>query len=325
MPRAARIDIPGLLHHVIVRGIERRDIFLDDSDRASFVQRFSLLLQQTGTQCLAWSLMSNHFHLLVKPTSEKLSSFMRRLLTGYAVTFNHRHHRSGHLFQNRYKSIVCEEDPYLLELVRYIHLNPLRVGLVPDVQALNRYQWTGHAVIMGRQTLDGQNVEEVLSYFGKKTKAAREAYCRFIIDGAGQGNRNELVGGGLQRVKKSRVDDQPVMYDERILGSGLFVQYLIETHGVAGIENPVLDLPVLMGRVAGFFGVTVDEISEAGRSKAVSKARSIVSYVGYRKMGHSGEDVARVLGITRSGVCRRSEAGEQLFRENDELRKLFLD
>lgn len=325
MPRAARIDIPGLLHHVIVRGIERKDIFLDDADRANFVQRFGLVLQQTETQCLAWSLMSNHFHLLLKPTAEKLSSFMRRLLTGYAVTFNLRHRRSGHLFQNRYKSIVCEEDPYLLELVRYIHLNPLRVGLVPDVQALSKYRWTGHAVIMGRQMLDGQNVGEILSYFGNKTKAAREAYCRFIVDGAGQGNRNELVGGGLQRVKKSLVDDQPTMYDERILGSGPFVQYLVEKHGVAGIERPVLELPDILGRVADFLGVTVGEIREAGRSKTVSMARSIVSYVGYRKMGHSGEDVARMLGITRSGVCRRAVAGEVLFRGNDQLRKLFQD
>jgi putative transposase len=261
----------------------------------------------------------------LKPMAGKLSSFMRRLLTGYAVTFNLRHRRSGHLFQNRYKSIVCEEDSYLLELVRYIHLNPLRVGLVPDVKALSKYRWTGHSVIMGRQTLDGQNIGEVLSYFGNKTKAAREAYCRFIADGAGQGNRNELVGGGLLRVKKSLVDDHPMMYDERILGSGAFVQYLVEKCGVGGIEKPVLDLPDILGRVADFLGVTVGEISEVGRSKAVSKARSIVSYVGYRKMGHSGEDVARILGITRSGVCRRAEAGEELFRGNEELKKLFQD
>jgi REP element-mobilizing transposase RayT len=91
----------------MVRGIEKRDIFLDDTDRASFVQRLSALLQETGTQCLAWALMSNHFHLLVRPKRERLSLFMRRLLTGYAVTFNFRHRRSGHLFQNRYKSIVC--------------------------------------------------------------------------------------------------------------------------------------------------------------------------------------------------------------------------
>ena len=103
------------------------------------------------------------------------------------------------------------------------------------------------------------------------------------------------------------------------------MQYLVEKHGVAGIERPVLELPDILGRVADFLGVTVGEIREAGRSKTVSMARSIVSYVGYRKMGHSGEDVARMLGITRSGVCRRAVAGEELFRGNDELKKLFQD
>jgi REP element-mobilizing transposase RayT len=168
MPRAARIDIPGVLQHVIVRGIEKTDIFLDDTDRAFFLRRFSTLLQETGTQCLAWSLMSNHFHLLLRPTGEKLSSFMRRLLTGYAVTFNLRHRRAGHLFQNRYKSIVCEEDSYLLELVRYIHLNPLRAGLAADLQALDDYQWAGHSVLMGSGTLPGQYATEVLALFADR-------------------------------------------------------------------------------------------------------------------------------------------------------------
>lgn len=170
MPRAARIDVPNILQHVIVRGIEKRDIFLDDSDRAAFVQRFSALLQETGTQCLAWALMSNHFHLLLRPTRDKLSSFMRRMLTGYAVTFNLRHRRSGHLFQNRYKSIVCEEDPYLLELVRYIHLNPLRAGLVSDLESLDRFRWSGHTVLMGGHTLPGQDVAEVLAFSGSRRR-----------------------------------------------------------------------------------------------------------------------------------------------------------
>src|SRR6516165_79511 len=114
MPRSARIDIPGLLHHVIARGIERRDIFKDDEDRHCFVERLSSLLVETETSCLAWALMPNHFHLLLRPSRCKLATFMRRLLTGHAVTFNLRHHRSGHLFQNRYKSLVCQEDEYLL-------------------------------------------------------------------------------------------------------------------------------------------------------------------------------------------------------------------
>ncbi len=322
MPRAARIDIPDLLQHVIVRGIEKRDIFLDDTDRSSFVQRLGFLLLQTETQCLAWSLMSNHFHLLVKPTNVKLSQFMRRLLTGYAVTFNLRHQRSGHLFQNRYKSIVCEEDPYLLELVRYIHLNPLRAGIVSDVEALDKYPWSGHSVILGRQKLDGQNIGEILAYFGKKTKAAREQYRRFIIDGAGQGKRNELVGGGLLRVLATGVDGRPVTYDERILGSGEFVQRLTEDHALCGRMHPKTPATELVTQVAEALGISVEEIQRTGRSKAVAHARSIISYIGYRIMGPSGEVIARELGITRSGVCNRATVGEKLLREDERLRKI---
>ena len=103
MPRSARIDIEGLLQHVIARGIEKRDIFCDDKDRRAFVERLSPMLLKTRTQCLAWALMSNHFHLLLRPTEGKLSELMRRLLTGYAVSFNLRHHRSGHLCQRQSK------------------------------------------------------------------------------------------------------------------------------------------------------------------------------------------------------------------------------
>jgi len=102
MPRAARLDIPGLLQHVIVQGIEKRDIFLDDADRGYFVKRLSQLLLETGTECLTWVLMTNHVHLLLRPEGMKLALLMRRLLTGYAVRFNLRYRRSGHLFQNRH-------------------------------------------------------------------------------------------------------------------------------------------------------------------------------------------------------------------------------
>ena len=149
MPRNARLDLPGLLQHVIVRGIEKRDIFLDDEDRGSFLVRFSGLLTDTETKCFAWSLMSNHFHLLVVPTQISLARFMRRLLTGYAVTFNRKHNRVGHLFQNRYKSIVCAEETYLPELIRYIHLNSHRAGLVKTINELDKYPRSGHAVLMG--------------------------------------------------------------------------------------------------------------------------------------------------------------------------------
>ena len=151
MPRQRRLDAPGLLQHVMARGIERRKLFRDDKDRNSFLDRLADILEATQTQCYAWALIPNHFHLLLRTGPTPLSKVMRRLMTGYAVTFNKRHKRSGHLFQNRYKSVICEEDPYLLELIRYIHLNPLRARLVRDLKELDRYPWAGHSTILGRR------------------------------------------------------------------------------------------------------------------------------------------------------------------------------
>jgi REP element-mobilizing transposase RayT len=323
MPRAARLDYPNLLQHVMVRGIEKKDIFLDDADRSAFLQRFSHLLQETATECLAWALMKNHVHLLLRPRRETLATFMRRLLTGYAVTFNRRHHRAGHLFQNRYKSIVCEEDPYLLELVRYIHLNPLRAGAVKDVAALDRYPWCGHAVLLGTRTLDGQNVAEVLGCFGNAPGAARVAYRGFVVDGAGQGRREDLCGGGLRRVVQTGGEEEPQLYDARVLGSGAFVKQLMDEGDKASLRCEPLPLDVLVKRVGAALGVSAEEIRQQGRSKKVAEARSLISYLGYRQMGHSGEEVARVLGISRSGVCRRSRVGEKLLAEHEWLRNLL--
>src|SRR5512139_4080901 len=126
MPRQPRLDAPGVLQHVIARGIEQRDIFSDRQDYHFFVNRLGSLINDTGMDCYAWVLMPNHFHLLLRTGPIPLPTFMRRLLTAYSVYYNRRYERSGHLFQNRYRSIICEEDPYFTELVRYIHLNPVR-------------------------------------------------------------------------------------------------------------------------------------------------------------------------------------------------------
>ncbi|MGD0918236.1 MAG: transposase, partial [Thermodesulfobacteriota bacterium] len=130
MPREPRLDAPGALHHLMGRGIERTQIFRTDRDREDFLNRLQDLCMDENLTVYAWSPMPNHYHLLVRTGRQSLSRSMRKLLTGYAVNFNLRHRRDGHLFQNRYKSIICEEDPYLLELTRYIHLNPIRAGIV---------------------------------------------------------------------------------------------------------------------------------------------------------------------------------------------------
>jgi len=147
MPRKARIDAPGALHHIIVRGIERRKIFYDDTDRNNLIKRLDAVLTNTQTPCFAWAFLPNHAHFLFRTGGVGLSTVMRRLLTGYAVSFNHRHKRYSHLFQNRYKSIICQEDVYFKELVRYIHLNPVRAKLVSGIGELNRYKYCGHKCI----------------------------------------------------------------------------------------------------------------------------------------------------------------------------------
>ena len=150
MPRKARIDTPGALHHVIIRGIERRKIFRSDYDRNNFVNRLAGLIPETNTDCFAWSLLDNHAHFLLRTGAVPLSVLMNRLLTGYAGWFNRKYQRHGQLFQNRYKSILCQEDPYLKELLRYVHLNPLRAGLVADMGELDTYPWCGHGVLMSK-------------------------------------------------------------------------------------------------------------------------------------------------------------------------------
>jgi len=122
MARLARLDAPGVLHHIIIRGIERRNIFRDNQDRENLLERLGELLLETRTGCYAWAFLANQAHLLLRTGKVPIATLMRRLLTGYVVSFNRRHRRYGHLFQNRYKSIVCQEDLYFKELVRYIHL-----------------------------------------------------------------------------------------------------------------------------------------------------------------------------------------------------------
>ena len=165
------------------RGIERTPIFQDDTDRADFVARLAKLCRERYWGVAAWALMPNHFHLLVRTGEQPLFRSMKKLLTGYVVNFNRRHQRAGHLFQNRYKSIVVEEQPYVLELTRYIHLNPLRAGLVPGLTALRRYPWTGHAALLGLGDRDWQDTQAVLAHFGAKRQRALERYEAFVREG----------------------------------------------------------------------------------------------------------------------------------------------
>jgi REP element-mobilizing transposase RayT len=327
MPRGARLDIVGLLQHVMVRGIERRSIFLDEEDRRSFVGRLSSLLEATETDLLAWALLSNHVHLLLRPRRFPLAVFMRRLLTGYAVTFNLRHKRSGHLFQNRYKSIVCDQDEYLLELVRYIHLNPLRAGLVSSLAELHTYPWSGHAVLMGNRELPGQKTEEVLQKFGRTVGKSRMSYRNFVDAGASQGRREELVGGGLRRSLAVR-GDQPggerEAYDARVLGSGEFVERLWRKEDLRAKIAPPVSIERLIEAVAKSYGLPRGALKWRSKSRPIADARAAACYLAVREAGHKGFEIGAALGLTSGGVSLAIRRGAAIVEAHPDLGQLVV-
>ncbi|MFA6686634.1 MAG: transposase [Desulfuromonas sp.] len=321
MPRRPRLDIPDLVHHVIVRGIKRDKIFRDDDDRRNFTRRLHVLLRDTDTICYAWALIPNHVHILLRPRRVALSSLMRRLLTGYAVTHNKRHNRSGHLFQNRYKSIICEEDTYLLELIRYIHLNPLRAHLVPDMEALDKYPWCGHAETMTQQPVCGLDVEGVLSLFGRKA-AARQEYRQFVADGIDMGKRPELVGGGLHRSQALSEEPEEINdFDDRILGSGEFVTAL-RNKGLLNEDPPLLiSLNQLQQMVEKHYQLDKNAIMQRGRMNKVSAARCVFCFCATRQLHNHAVKIARYLGIGPPAVSRAIRKGEKRVEMTREVKE----
>ena len=320
MPRGPRLDAPGVVHHVMARGIERRRIFRDDVDRAAFVTRLDDLCVQTDTALFAWCLLPNHFHLLLRTTGAPLSALMRRLLTGHAVAFNRRHRRVGHLLQNRFKSILVEEDPYLLELVRYIHLNAVRAGLVASTDALAGYPWAGHGALLGGPRLRAHDVDAVLCRFGRAAGAAREAYQQFVDAGVALGRRPDLTGGGLRRSLHGweasdhlRRGRERWASDERILGSSDFVlrtlRELPPPPPAAGGSDA---LAAALDRVAERCGVTVAEICSSSHRAPAVVARAIVCLIAVLQQGRSPTAVASLLGLSRRSVGRALDRAQQL-------------
>jgi len=316
MPRRARLDAEGTLHHVIIRGIENRLIFNDDRDRENFLTRLHQLVPETGTKIYAWALLPNHAHFLLRSGLKGLSNFMRRLLTGYAQEYNRRHKRHGHLFQNRYKSIVCQEEVYFQELVRYIHLNPLRAGVVQDLKQLEEFEWCGHGVLMGRKECLWQDAEYVLSWFGGSLRKARKIYRVFVSEGIKLGRRPELVGGGLIRssggwsvVKGLQVSKQKVLGDERILGRGDFVEQVLKeadkkVKSSFFFRRQKEKIWEQIIQECAREGISVQELRMGSRRRVVAKVRSDLAHRLSEQWGVPLAEIARELGVSTSAISQ---------------------
>jgi hypothetical protein len=315
-------------------------------------------MEETQTQCYAWALIPNHFHILLRTGPTPLSKVMRRLMTGHAVTFNKRHKRSGHLFQNRYKSVICEEDPYLLELIRYIHLNPLRAKLVEDVKELDKYPWTGHSSLLGKRksplipsqpkkpkklnqpdkpnnaekSLVEKTIEDVLLYFGNTKTVARRRYRQFVKNGIDQGKRPELQGGGLVRSaggNKSgllgRKREEREKGDARILGSGVFVEEILqESNELYEMKTRNrISLDDLILKVSTNVDLDMEDLKSSKRNRKVSYARAVISYLAVNHLGRNASEVARKLRISGMGVGKCVDRGKKI-HDKPEIIKEYL-
>jgi REP element-mobilizing transposase RayT len=163
--RKPRIHYPGAAYHVMARGVDGRDIFVDDDDRRIFIGKFRTICGQHSARVIAYCLMGNHFHLAIQVADAPLSTIMHRILTSYAAAFNHHRHRSGHLFQARYKSCLCGDDSYLVTLIHYIHLNPVRAGLVRHPSQWPWSSYSEHATVEWNENQINLNDYSRLSNF----------------------------------------------------------------------------------------------------------------------------------------------------------------
>lgn len=337
MPRGPWLDCPGALQHIIARGIERRRIFRSDCDRRDFLDRLETAVSASAWSVYAWCLMPNHVLLLARTGSAPVSDVMQRLLAGYATAFNRRRHRCGHLFQNRFKSILVQGDAHLLELVRYIHSNPLRARMLPDIAALDRYPWTGHAALLGGCTRSWQSADDVLTLFARTRTAARSAYRAFLLDGLDRRGLPDLSGGGLRRSlggwqPKAQLHRGRERWtsDEHILGDGDFVTEVLaqlEERPCAALEpESTTALRARLDAIAGRFDVAASLIASACKQPRVVLARAAFCRQALNDGRWPAARLATFLGISPMSVhraLRKRAAPWSVIRQEPEWSRRF--
>jgi len=321
MPRRGRLHVIGGYYHVIGRGLERRYIFSEDEDKEDFLARLGENLNKSESQCLAWAIMSNHYHLLIRVGPNPLSSLMSSLLGGFASGYNRRHRRAGYVFQNRFQSILCDQDRYLLELIRYIHLNPVRAKMIVDCAHLDAYPWTGHSGLLGRHKRDWHQCDDVLKLFGRTSNQARLAYREFITAGIKPSPTNNLSGGGLIRsnggwesVAKQRKEHLVRIGDERILGDSNFVEQALsqdelKLESKTQRNNYGWTLEKLIERTCKTYGVSDQKLISKARGNSLAIVKSLVCYWGVNDLGLTRVEISLRLKVSPQAVSKWVEKG----------------
>lgn len=315
MARKPRIECSGALYHVISRGNQQQNIFLDETDYRRYLDLLASYRKRYAFTLYAYVLMSNHVHLLIEQGKTPLSKVMQGLGQSYTGYYNRKYKKSGHLFQGRYKAILCERDAYLLELVRYIHLNPVRAGMVnlPD-----EYPWSSHHAYLSDVSGGLVEVDLPLSLVAPQRKAAVTMYKSFMADGLSLGHREDFY-----KVK-----------EQRFLGTDDFVTTL-EGMQQAFEERlfPVaLTLDDVVGAVAEAYGIPSERITDKSRAREGARLRAMVACLAKDVGGILMHETARyfdrdlstlsiVVKKLREQVHMDKAMGERLYEIEKNLRR----
>jgi REP element-mobilizing transposase RayT len=292
------------------RGLDGTDLFTDDTDRNLFVGKLAALLSQSSCLCYAWCLMPTHFHLVLRPLDTPLETLMRRLNGSYARRFNKAHGRRGYLYQDRYKSVVVQDSSYVRDLIRYIHLNPLRAGLVSSLDRLETCRWSGHRALLGLDKCPWMAVKEALSRFSPRPSRAREVYRKFLAEGEERGGAFDSIWDEIRRITQEEGGDAR-FGDGRVVGEPAFVRTTIER---AEAEETTLrsfrearpELSSLLLEVCRRYDIGEAAEMYRGRKRGCSQARAEFCYLAYRRYGYSLSCIGAFLGMKPASVYTRA-------------------
>ena len=287
MARKPRVEFEGAFYHVIVRGNQRRRIFRDDGDRLYYLKRVEHYRQRYQFRIYAYVLMSNHVHLLLETSQTPLSKILQGIQFTYTQYYNRRYRTVGHLFQGRYKAILCDRDAYLLELVRYIHLNPARMKNPEDLAS---YRWSSHHTYLGRASPVAVDTTLILEQLGNTAGHAVRAYRKFIDDGHDLGHDERYY--------------QAV--DQRFLGDENFIQKIVERVPQAEIRpgGRKLRFEKLLHAVAKVHDTRTKDLTASGRQRAWAKPRAQLAYLARTWCDMKAIEIARQLNRDPSMVSR---------------------
>lgn len=302
MARKPRIHFTGAFYHVIARGNQKQDIFLNEVDFKTYLSYLSEYKTKYHFHLYAYALMKNHLHLLLQVEEIPLSKIMQVVQFRYTRHFNKRYRKVGHLFQGRYKAILCDKDAYLLELVRYIHLNPVRAEVVDDPK---KYPWSAHSIYLGKVKNDLIDQNVVLSQFSGNKLLARRAYMQFVLA--------ELDGGHQEKYYKVK--------DQRYLGEDKFIEDIEVKKG--SFEPTVYDIPIeeIALEVSKVTRIPQDRLYSLTRNRSGAYGRSLVAYLARKISGYLVKDVAEHFRREPMTISQAIIKMERLIQINKDLEK----